>query len=264
MFFRNGGCSDLITLARENGYPIATLLVQNSPVLRIRVNGNDRAAQVVSGPSRHFRHELRRYARIFAEQTGEKPAVTRCCNPSPRLLQQFFDLEASGRKGREGSAINCEPETRAFYEEIARAGKEYGYFCLHSLAANGTIAAGAFSVVTDDGFFPMKIAHNEYFRRSGPGHLLFKAIVAECAEKKIPQLLFGGTEEHFKTLWTQETVPLLRAFVFSSDLRSQLAYHVRKTVVAPPGRMRWAVKAHFKRQHVAVRRSDTLIATTRT
>ena len=262
LFPQNGVCADLMALAGQDGYPTVTLLVQNSPVLRLRVNGNGAPAQLVSGPSRHFRHELRRYARILAEQAGGTPKVTRCCEASPQLLQRFYDLEASGWKGREGSAINCQPETRAFYDEIARVGAERGYFCLHSLAANGTMAAAAFSVVTRDCFFPMKIAYNEALRRGGPGHLLFSAIVAECADRQIPALFFGGTEEHYKTLWTQETLPLLDAFVFSSDLRSQLAYHVRKNLLSPLGGLQRVVRGRFAHQHGAhQRRPDSVVAT---
>lgn len=259
LFPHNGVCADLMALAGQNGYPIVKLLVQNSPILRLRANGNGGPAQVVNGPSRHFRHELRRYARILAAQAGRTPEVTRCCAANPQMLQQFFDFEESGWKGRKGSAINCHPETRAFYNEIARVGAECGYFCLHSLVANGTIAAAAFSVVTQDCFFPLKIAHNEALRRGGPGHLLFNAIVAECVERQIPQLFFGGTDERYKALWTRETVPLLRAFVFSLDLRSQLAYQVRKNVFSPLGRLR-EVCARFagqrKRTSALTRKHD--------
>jgi CelD/BcsL family acetyltransferase involved in cellulose biosynthesis len=262
MFPWGGVCSELLTLAGEDKHPILTMVIQNSPVLRLRVGG-DGAAQVVSGPSRHFRHELRRYARIFAEQTGKQPTVIRCTNPSPGLLEQFFDLESSGRKGRERSAINCEPQTRMFYEEIARVGKDNGYFCMHSLLGNGKIAAAAFSVVTEDCFFPMKIAHDESLRRSGPGHLLFNAIVSECAQKQVPTLFFGGTDERFKTMWTQETIFLLRSFVFASDIRSRLAYRLRESVITPLGKLRWGLKTVVRRKKVTFRRRpDTLIATT--
>jgi CelD/BcsL family acetyltransferase involved in cellulose biosynthesis len=261
MFAPGGGCSELVTLARLSGYPTVALLIQNSPILRLRLNTDGRPAEIVGGPSRHFRHELRRYARIFGEQTGEKPTVTRSVDPSDVLLRQFFDLEASGRKGREGSAIKCELETRSFYEEIAKVGNRNGYFCLHSLARKGKMVAGAFSVFTDSCFYPMKIAHDESLRRSAPGHLLFNAIVAECAENQIPDLFFGGTDERFKAMWTQERVPLFRTFIFSSRLRARLAYHLRKSVLTPLGKLRWTVKTHLKREHIAKRRrTDSVIA----
>ena len=237
-FPEGGACKDLMALAERDGCLTQMVLVQNSPVLRFRISGDGGPATPVGGPSRHFRHELRRFARVLASATGSTPTVRRCSDANPHLLNRFFELEQSGWKGREGSAINCQPQTRSFYRQIAKAGADNGYFCLHSLEANGAMAAGAFSIATRDGFFPMKIAHDESLRRGGPGHLLFKAIVAECAERQIPELFFGGTNEHYKTLWTQQTLPQFSALVFSQDFRSRVAYRVRKNILTPLGKLR--------------------------
>jgi len=171
--------------------------------------------------------------------------VNRYSEPDPELLQQFFNLEQSGWKGKEGSAINCRPETQAFYKEIAKGASAHGTFCLHSLEANSRMIAGAFSVATSDGFFPIKVAYDETLKRGGPGHLLFNAIVTECLEKHIPELFFGGTDEHYKSLWTQEKVALYNAFVFSADIRSQLAYRVRHHLLSPLGKLRWFVRQRY-------------------
>jgi CelD/BcsL family acetyltransferase involved in cellulose biosynthesis len=247
LFPLSGTCPSLLSLAEEDGYPMLKVLVQNSPVLRLPGNGNGGPAQPVG--SRHFRHELRRFARILAEETGTEPKVMRWEEPDLTLLEEFFRLEESGWKGKNGSAINCRPETRAFYHEIAREASQRGYFCLHSLDAKGQMVAGAFSMTTRDGFYPMKVAYDENLRRGGPGHVLFNAIVTECSEKHIPELFFGGTDEHYKSLWTQEAVPLYSAFVFSSDIRSLLAYRVRNHVLSPLGKLRWMVRQRLQKKH---------------
>lgn len=248
LFSLTGTCPSLVDLAVQDGYPMLKLLVQNSPVLRIEPNCNGQAQPV---GSRHFRHELRRFARILAEETDTEPKVVRCEQPNHTLLEEFFSLEAAGWKGKNGSAINCSSDVRAFYQEIAKHASQQGYFCLHSLEANGKMVAGAFSMTTRDGFYPMKIAYDENLRRGGPGHVLFNAIVAECAEKHIPELFFGGTDEHYKSLWTQEALPLYSAFVFSSDIRSRLSYRVRHHVLSPLGKLRWLVRDRLKQRRNA-------------
>jgi CelD/BcsL family acetyltransferase involved in cellulose biosynthesis len=255
LFPENGACADLMTLAANDGYPTLMLLVQKSPTLRFQVNGGG-PAQPIGGPNRHFRHELRRYARVLAAETGAEPKFARMSEVNPDFLEQFFDLEEAGWKGRKGSAIKCRPDTLAFYRQIAKEGARQGYFCMHSLEVNGTVAAGSFSVVSPGGFFPMKIAHDESLRKGGPGHLLFNAIVAECIEKSIPELFFGGTEEHYKTLWTQETIPHYSCIVFSPDIRSRLAYRIRRNVLSPLGKLRWALRERFGRDRPAGRRGD--------
>ena len=253
LFPLSGSCPSMLDLAVADGYPLLKLLVQNSPVLRLERNENGEPLPV---GSRHFRHELRRYARILAEETGTEPKVTRLEEPNLSLLEEFFRLEGAGWKGENGSAINSRPDTRSFYHQIARDASQRGYFCLHSLEANGKMVAGAFSMTTPAGFYPMKIAYDENLRRGGPGHVLFNAIVAECNEKHIPQLFFGGTDEHYKSLWTQEAVPLYSAFVFSSDIRARLAYRVRHHVLSPLGKLRWHVRERMKQRREAAKRRN--------
>jgi CelD/BcsL family acetyltransferase involved in cellulose biosynthesis len=236
-FPENGRCAELLAQAGEDGYRTWMYTAQDSPILRMQSDASGGLTWLGS-TSRHFRHELRRYARVLEAETGAKPKLTRRNYPDPTVLQEFLDLEAAGWKGKEGSAIQCDPETRSFYDQIARHGSDGGYFCLHSLEVNGVMAAGAFSLTTRDCFFPMKIAFKESLRRGGPGHLLLNSILEECAEHGIPELFFGGAKDHYKDLWTQETLPHLNGIVFAPDVRAQLAYQIRTRVFPSLGKLR--------------------------
>jgi CelD/BcsL family acetyltransferase involved in cellulose biosynthesis len=186
---------------------------------------------------------------VLEAETGAKPNIARWHDPDPAALQKFFDLEAAGWKGREGSAIACEPETRAFYEQIAREGAARGYFRLHSLEVNGMMAAGAFSVMTQDSFFPMKIAFSEALRRGGPGHILFNSILEECAGDRIPELFFGGNKDPYKLLWTQQTLPHCKGFVFAPGFRSELACRMRTKVLPMLGKLRLGLRDRLARRN---------------
>jgi len=244
-FPQDGVCASLLALAAGDGYHTRSAMMEESPILRMCPEANGKLTWL-GGTSRHFRHELRRYARVLEEQGGAKPIFTRWTRPDPALWQQFLELEAAGWKGRKGSAINCEAPTRSFYSEIARLGADGGYFCLHTLQVNGVLAAGAFSVMTPGCFYPMKIAFNEALRRGGPGHLLFNSILEECAGQGIPQLFFGGDKDHYKDLWTQETLPHFIGHIFASDLRSQLAYHSKTKVLPRLGKLRRSFKERLR------------------
>ena len=84
----------------------------------------------------------------------------------------------------------------------------------------------------------MKIAFSEALRRGGPGHLMFNSILEECAGKRIPELFFGGAKDHYKELWTQETLPHFRGFVFAPGFRPRLACQIRTKVFPMLGRLR--------------------------
>jgi len=230
MFPAEGSCQQLLSFADRDGYGTRTRLDCESPYMRIKVDGFGRA-DWLGETTRHFRHELRRFARVLESETGGPPRLVRSDKADLELLRKFFELEASGWKGREGSAIQCSQETLAFYEEIARFAAGAGQFCLHSLEAGGQMVAAAFSLVTDDCFYPVKIAYNESLRRAGPGHLLINAILEECAERRIRELDFGGSKDRFKTLWTSAARQHFTGIVFNDDFYPSLLYQVRANLL---------------------------------
>jgi CelD/BcsL family acetyltransferase involved in cellulose biosynthesis len=237
VFPDNGACQRLMGWAAEEGLRSLTFLFQDSPILRMQPDGEGRL-NWLGGTSRHFRHELRRFARLLEAETGSKPQLVRETQANPSLLGQFYELEAAGWKGHEGSAIQCSSETRAFYDQIAREAAARGYLRLYSLEVNGSMVAGAFGVTTEGCSYPMKIAYDEGLRRCGPGQLMFNGILEECAAKQIKELFFGGDRDRYKTSWTQDTLPHFNGFVFAPCFRTRLAYLIRTGVLSPLGRLR--------------------------
>lgn len=225
-FPAEGHCQRLMSCATRDEYGTMTRLCADVPVLRMVRDGNGRLTWLAE-TSRHFRHELRRFRRVLEGQTGGIPKLVRKEQADPELLRQFFELEASGWKGREGSAINSSPKALAFYMQVARMAAPLGQFCLHSLEASGRMVAGAFSLVTNECYYPMKITYDESFHRGGPGQLLINDILEECAARGIPELYFGGTRDRYKTLWTSASQRQLRGYIFNRSYYSRLMFQVR-------------------------------------
>ncbi len=222
----NGAGMKLIRHASKDGYRTMCVRFNEGPILRLQKDGNGRLTWL-DGTSRHFRHELRRYAKILARETGQEPILVRRTDPDRKALEQFYELEASGWKGQEGSAIRCTPQTRTFYDQVARVAAEGGYFCLHSLETNNRMLAAAFSLETADGLYPLKIAHDESLHRGGPGQVMFHRILEECAARGITQLFFGGGSDPYKMKWTSDIFPNFNGYIFSPGFRSQLAFRLR-------------------------------------
>ncbi|MGZ4854800.1 MAG: GNAT family N-acetyltransferase [Candidatus Angelobacter sp.] len=237
VFPQDGACHELMALAGGEGFSTITFLGQDSPILRMQRDGNGRLTWL-GGTTRHFRHELRRKGRLLEQEAGDKLKLICRVEPHPETLHKFYEMEAAGWKGVEGSAINCDRVTRSFYDTIAREAASRGYFRLHSLEVNGRMTAAAFSVMTDDCLYPMKITYDESLRYGGPGQLLLNGILQECAEKEIAELFFGGDKDYYKTSWTPETLPHFNGFVFNKHFRAQLVYRLRSKLLSPLGRYR--------------------------
>ena len=238
MFVASGACDEMLTLAQQRGYRTLRFLVQDSPVLYMYMTPEASGKlNWLVGTSRHFRHELRRFARLLEEIAGGESRLLRFDYPDAAVMKQFYELEAAGWKGEEGSAINL-TGNQVFYDQIAVEAADRGYFSLHTLEVDGKMAAGAFSVFSDKCFYPMKIAHNEAWRRGGPGHLLFNGILEQCAADNIPEFFFGGNKDHYKTSWTEDSIPHYDGMIFAPGFRGRLAFHMRTRILARLGQLR--------------------------
>jgi CelD/BcsL family acetyltransferase involved in cellulose biosynthesis len=235
VFPQHGACQEFMMLAGLDGFNAITFLAQDSPTLHMQRDGNGQLTWLAA-TTRHFRHELRRKRRLLEQEAGDRLRLVCRSEPHVETLRKFYELEAAGWKGREGTAINCDQVTRSFYDSIAHEAASRGYFRLHSLEVDGRMTAGAFSVVTDDCFFPMKITYDESLGHGAPGLLMLNAIMQECAENGVEELFLGGGKDSYKTSWTSETAPHFNGFVFNKNLRAQLAYRVRTKLLSSLGR----------------------------
>jgi CelD/BcsL family acetyltransferase involved in cellulose biosynthesis len=100
---------------------------QPNPVVRVP---EDNALLEAMPPNSKLRSQLRRVREKLALRGPLH--FYRVDKADPVALKRFYELEASGWKGREGGAILCSG-TKSFYDEMARAAAGYGYFSLFML-----------------------------------------------------------------------------------------------------------------------------------
>ena len=115
-------------------------------------------------PSKRAR-ELRRQRRQL-EELGDLQTRDRARDAA--AVEQFLALEASGWKGRAGTAL-ANAGHRAFFGEMARTFAADDRLQLLSLELDGTPIAMKCNVLAGDGIFCFKIAHDESFARYSPG-----------------------------------------------------------------------------------------------
>ena len=128
----------------------------------------------LGAPSISGRHakELRRLERRLAERGtlnfDELPADG-VVGP---WMDEFMALEASGWKGREGTAIGQSATDRAFFKDFAATAHAARRLQCLALRLNGVAIAMKLNVFARDQGFTLKIAHDETFAKFSPGVLL--------------------------------------------------------------------------------------------
>jgi len=104
----------------------------------------------------------------------------------PALLDEMFALEASGWKGRDGTAILSNLQDARFYRSLAFAAAEAGALRIALLREEGRLVAYEYCVVGGDGVLAMKVGYDESRSRLQPGHLLALMNIRDaCADPAI-------------------------------------------------------------------------------
>jgi CelD/BcsL family acetyltransferase involved in cellulose biosynthesis len=224
------GLDRLITLAGTDGYRTARKRTSQTLYLPIDASAtsiSDKAAQPpwLAGTRPKFRSHLRRARRQLEEQGTLE--LKHYGTADPEALKKFYDLEASGWKGAEGTAIKCDARTQQFYDTVAQVAARDGYLSLDFLELNGKAIAGHFGFNLRGRYFLAKAGYDEAFRRHGPGQLLVSEILGQTPQRGLHEFDFVGPATWDESRWASARHTNYRVFIFRQSLYGALLHAVR-------------------------------------
>jgi len=142
------------------------------PVLR---RAKDGEAYIEEFISRKERQELRRRERRLQEQGKLTRVALGQGEDLGRWIDEFLRLEASGWKGKEGSAMICSEANRRFLTETFTAAYKRGRLEMVGIDLDGKPLGRCTGFIAGEGSYAFKPAYDEAFARFSPG------IIAEVA-----------------------------------------------------------------------------------
>lgn len=120
------------------------------------------------GLSRKHQREAARTGRRLAEELGGDLEATDRAGEDA-AVDDFMRLEASGWKGRAGTAFAHDPRHSEFLRGLCRGYAERGRLQLLCLAADGRTVAMKINLLARDTIYCFKIAYDEELARYSPG-----------------------------------------------------------------------------------------------
>lgn len=127
--------------------------------------------------SARFRRNLGRIERKLAGlgrvETSFRTGHLQC----EEYLAAFMRIEASGWKGRAGTAVGKDPVRVSFYRTLTRRLSELGWLEWHFLHVGGREIAAHLAVKVDRTLTIFKIAYDEAFRTCSPGTILLGKMI---------------------------------------------------------------------------------------
>jgi len=198
--------------AVAQGYRVIQRTLQRSPFVPIEGDWETYQRQLGKG----FRDDLERTRRHLFARGRVSFEVSSGQGPDEllELLEQGFEVEASGWKGARGTAIRSRPLDRGFYTEVARWAAARGWLRLAFLRLDGRALAFDFCLEHAGVHYLIKTGYDPAYRELGPGKLLRVEMLARAFREGLRSYELLGACEPWKLRWTSATRPreLVQAF----------------------------------------------------
>jgi hypothetical protein len=134
--------------------------------------GYDKKTNPESAVSGDLRRRLRRKEKRLSEHGRVEHLVLRPEDDVGRWIDEFLRIEASGWKGRRGSALASSECGRRYFTEIASSAFRRGRLLMLGLNFDGRAIARRCAFVAGEGSFAFKTAYDEAFADFSPGAML--------------------------------------------------------------------------------------------
>ena len=144
--------------------------------------GDDRAHYLEQTLTVHRYREFQRSGRRLADLGALLFTASREPVAVLAEIEDFLMLEASGWKGKAGSAAASSDDRRGFFKTAVAALAAEGKVQIDRLLLDGKSIAAAVTLLSGAGAWYWKIAYDEKFARYAPGMLLTAALTEQLAE----------------------------------------------------------------------------------
>jgi len=185
-WFRSGGAgAPLMELACVSGDgPFHKMLVDLSNALGLLTwtteiftrglwrGDNGRSTDPESAISGDLRRRLRRKEKRLSELGRVEHLVMHPGDDVARWIDEFLQIEASGWKGREGTALASSESGRRYFSQIATSAFRCGRLLMLGVNLDGRPIARRCAFLAGEGSFAFKTAYDEKFGDFSPGAML--------------------------------------------------------------------------------------------
>ena len=211
--------------AEQAGYPCGLWVSLRSPYLPLP-RSYDAVEKALDGK---FRQNLRRRKRRLAEKGAIEYALVdgKDAKALDTALADFFEIEASGWKGKDGTAIAQRPELVGFYTQIARDAAKRGALALGRLTLGGKPVAAHLSVVHARRHYLIKIGYDETLHEHSPGQQMVSEAIQDSCSRGLAEFDFLGPCMQWKLDWESQLRTHFWLTIFRATRAGKLVHGAR-------------------------------------
>ncbi|HLM02927.1 MAG TPA: GNAT family N-acetyltransferase, partial [Pyrinomonadaceae bacterium] len=154
----------------------------------------------------------------------------------PDLMRKYFELEASGWKGRAGTAASYDENAARLHEDFARAAAERNALFIYELKLDGKTLAMQICLMYDSvgerKTVQWKIAYDEQYARYSPGNLLFREVLKGCLENDSPELDMLSPATANKKFWATGEREHVAFYIFRRGVIGAMLWKWKFSVIS--------------------------------
>jgi CelD/BcsL family acetyltransferase involved in cellulose biosynthesis len=213
----------VVRAAESRGRLVLSEHLYRSP--RVQISGDFATYGRQRGP--RFKDLARRWRKLNREHETR----FRVEAPSGDLeadLRKGYEVEASGWKGEQRTAILSTPETQSFYTAIARAYQARGQLRLIWLEIDGRPAAFSFCLLRGSRLYCLKTGIDDRLRPHSPGLLIDYCTIQHCFEAGLESYELLGAEEAYKEYFATARSEHLRLSAYGRRPTAVARYVTRR------------------------------------
>ncbi len=173
--------------------------------------------------SSNFRRNLKRAAKHLIQLKQFGMTIVAGHDSTDADLERFLRLEASGWKGRAGSAIMLSPELQQFYQTLIRRLAEAGLLEWHFLKTDETVLAGHLACRINGALTLCKIAYDEDYSYYSPGNYLFEQQVKRACQTDDLIEINCLTDMDWHRNWKTRSRPHYNIYIYPKRMNTVLS-----------------------------------------
>lgn len=178
--------------------------------------------------SKNFRGNLRKAERKLYLSPDARFEFLSSAQAGDSCLKEFLNLEASGWKGRSGTAILQNDNLVTFYRALTTNLASRGWLGWHFLKIGEKTIAGHLAYRMNRTLTLLKIAYGEEYRRCAPGNQLFLKTVERAYESKDTDEINCLTDVEWHGNWNMSKREYSTVYIYTKTPIPLLFYYFPK------------------------------------
>jgi len=210
-----------LRVARELGWSPVVLEGGTSPWRRLPRRGEPWD----SGLKSKFKSNLRNREKRIGALGEVEFTVARDTQDLRAAVRTFYDIEARGWKGEEGTAVTMQEGARKLFDGLLRGAPEQTWVPI--LSVGGKPVAAQFLRVWANTMFLLKTSFDPEYSAYSPGQLITARVIRYGIENGMEVLDFLGASMPWKTDWAPEERPNVQLVFCAPSPAGRYTYWTR-------------------------------------